>query len=64
MGKGPLGFLNQILYAHPEMFNDITAGDNPGCGTNGFIAVQGWDPVTGLGSPNFPKFLSVLTALP
>jgi tripeptidyl-peptidase-1 len=64
MGKKSLGFLNQVLYAHPEMFNDIVAGSNPGCGTSGFPAVAGWDPITGLGSPNFPKMLAVLTALP
>jgi tripeptidyl-peptidase I len=36
-------------YAHPEAFNDITVGSNPGCGTQGFPAAKGWDPVTGLG---------------
>lgn len=25
--KGPLGFLNPTLYQHPEIFNDITVGD-------------------------------------
>jgi tripeptidyl-peptidase-1 len=28
-GKGPIGFLNPILYAHPEAFHDITEGSNP-----------------------------------
>jgi len=59
-----VGFVNPVLYAHPEMFNDITLGDNPGCGTNGFEAVPGWDPVTGLGTPNFPKMLEVFLSLP
>lgn len=45
IGKSVVGFVNPVLYAHPEMFNDITLGDNPGCGTNGFEAVEGWDPV-------------------
>jgi tripeptidyl-peptidase-1 len=45
-GKSPLGFLNPLFYQNPAMFTDITAGDNPGCGTNGFTAVKGWDPVT------------------
>jgi tripeptidyl-peptidase I len=40
-------FLHQ--YAHPEVFNDITEGSNPGCGYTGFTASEGWDPVTGLG---------------
>ncbi|KAF7324468.1 Subtilisin-like protein [Mycena sanguinolenta] len=52
-GKPVLGFLNPWLYANPQAFNDITTGDNPGCGTQGFSASAGWDPVTGLGSPNF-----------
>ncbi|GJE88140.1 S53 family peptidase [Phanerochaete sordida] len=54
-GKSPLGFLNPFLYANPSAFNDITTGDNPGCNTNGFKAAKGWDPVTGLGTPNFAK---------
>lgn len=58
--KSSLGFLNTALYANPSMFNDITAGRNPGCGTQGFKAVVGWDPVTGLGTPNYTKMLSVL----
>jgi hypothetical protein len=33
------------------MLNDITNGTNPGCGTAGFSAARGWDPVTGLGTP-------------
>lgn len=52
-GKAPLGFLNPFMYANPGAFFDITTGDNPGCGTNGFPASEGWDPVTGLGTPNF-----------
>ena len=42
----------------------ITAGNNPGCGTDGFSAVQGWDPVTGLGTPIYEKLLNVFMALP
>ncbi|KAI0085907.1 peptidase S8/S53 domain-containing protein, partial [Irpex rosettiformis] len=52
-GKSPLGFLNPFLYANPSAFNDVTSGSNPGCNTNGFKATSGWDPVTGLGTPNF-----------
>lgn len=47
VGKGPVGFINPVLYQHPYVLNDITNGSNPGCGTNGFSAVKGWDPVTG-----------------
>ncbi|EKM54114.1 uncharacterized protein PHACADRAFT_257728 [Phanerochaete carnosa HHB-10118-sp] len=57
-GKGPLGFLNPFLYgAAASTFTDITTGDNPGCNTNGFPAEAGWDPVTGLGTPNFAALL-------
>ncbi|PFH51001.1 hypothetical protein AMATHDRAFT_59869 [Amanita thiersii Skay4041] len=55
-GKSSLGFVNPLLYSSASSgFNDITAGSNPGCGTNGFTAVRGWDPVTGLGTPDFLK---------
>ncbi|KAH9060334.1 hypothetical protein EDB83DRAFT_2224352 [Lactarius deliciosus] len=37
--------------------DDITEGSNPGCGTDGFSAIVGWDLVTGLGTPNFYKML-------
>ncbi|KAH9023489.1 subtilisin-like protein [Lactarius pseudohatsudake] len=66
VGKGPVGFVNPAIY-HPKFahaFNDITAGTNPGCGTGGFTAVRGWDPVTGLGTPNFKKLLHLFLELP
>ncbi|KAF7973164.1 hypothetical protein HWV62_15843 [Athelia sp. TMB] len=59
-GKSVLGFINPLLYAHPEALNDITTGSNPGCGTDGFPAASGWDPVTGLGTPNFDKLKAIL----
>ncbi|KAH8089885.1 subtilisin-like protein, partial [Cristinia sonorae] len=53
----PLGFLNPLLYAigalYPKAFNDMSTGNIPGCGTPGFNASKGWDPLTGFGSPNF-----------
>ncbi|KAG6845432.1 hypothetical protein H0H87_009339 [Tephrocybe sp. NHM501043] len=55
-GKPSLGFLNPLLYSKAASgFNDITLGHNSGCGTTGFNATKGWDPVTGLGTPNFGK---------
>ncbi|PYI00305.1 aorsin [Aspergillus sclerotiicarbonarius CBS 121057] len=63
-GKGPLGFLNPVLYRNPWAMNDITNGSNPGCGTEGFYTAPGWDPVSGLGTPNFPKLLDVFMSLP
>lgn len=54
-GEAPLGFLNPWLYANPTMFTDITAGSNPYQKCDGFVATAGWDPVTGLGTPIYPK---------
>ncbi|OCH91087.1 subtilisin-like protein [Obba rivulosa] len=66
VGKSPIGFINPTIYsaAFEGVLNDITNGSNPGCGTNGFAAQPGWDPVTGLGTPNFPKMLSRWLELP
>ncbi|KAN0097087.1 Peptidase S8/S53 domain containing protein [Tylopilus felleus] len=62
-GKPPLGFLNPWLYETGYAgLNDITVGNNPGCGTEGFNATIGWDPVTGYGTPNFEKLLAVAMA--
>ncbi|KAJ6573476.1 subtilisin-like protein [Mycena vulgaris] len=54
-GRPVLGFLNPWLYANPGAFNDIVGGNNPGCGTLGFSAIDGWDPVTGLGTPDYSR---------
>jgi len=59
-GLTTLGFLNPLLYANPDAFNDITIGDNrcSSKGTSccgGYDATEGWDPVTGLGTPDFTK---------
>ncbi|KAI9451810.1 subtilisin-like protein [Lactarius psammicola] len=60
-GKSPLGFLNPLLYGYAiRGFHDITSGTNPGCGTKGFSAIVGWDPVTGLGTPDFLELQHVL----
>ncbi|KAH9009108.1 subtilisin-like protein [Lactarius deliciosus] len=59
-GRPPLGFLNIRLYDDGIAgLNDITFGSNPGCGTDGFSAVPGWDPVTGLGTPDFEKLQNI-----
>ena len=60
-GKSPLGFLNPFLYSTgASAFNDITSGTNPGCNTDGFPATTGWDPITGLGTPDFVKLLTAV----
>jgi tripeptidyl-peptidase I len=63
-GKGPVGFINPVLYSHPETLTDIKNGSNPNCGSSGFSAVEGWDPVTGLGTPSYPKLLQLYLSLP
>ncbi|KAK6839735.1 hypothetical protein PG995_007006 [Apiospora arundinis] len=63
-GKAAVGFVNPVLYAHPEVMNDITNGTNAGCGTKGFSAVKGWDPITGLGTPNFEAMEKLFLSLP
>ncbi|KAI9701923.1 MAG: hypothetical protein M1836_001267 [Candelina mexicana] len=63
-GRGPVGFLNPTLYANPNALFDITSGGNRGCGTAGFTATQGWDPVTGLGTPNYPALKDLFLGLP
>ncbi|KAF8259695.1 hypothetical protein EI94DRAFT_1614660, partial [Lactarius quietus] len=45
-------------------FDDITSGSNPGCGTGGSPAMVGWDPVTGLGTPNFDKLEQIIDDRP
>jgi tripeptidyl-peptidase-1 len=63
-GKSSIGFINPTAYAHPEVFTDVTTGNNGGCGVDGWFAVPGWDPVTGLGTPNYPKMLELWMSLP
>ncbi|KAG6861867.1 hypothetical protein C0995_011164 [Termitomyces sp. Mi166 len=60
-GLSPLGFLNPLLYTKGlKGFNDILIGHNPGCGTNGFNVTEGWDPVTGLGTPNVEELKKLI----
>jgi len=51
--SSPLGFLNPFIYQNAAAFNDVTSGKNTGGGRYGFEAMQGWDPATGVGTPNF-----------
>jgi subtilase family serine protease len=71
-GDNTLGFLNPLLYsmaaADSTTFNDITVGNNKASSgypcIYGFTTAVGWDPVTGLGSPNFGKILAYILAHP
>ena len=53
-----IGFLNPSLYQNAENgFNDITSGNN-----GSFSAGPGWDPCTGLVSPNGAQLSQILAA--
>lgn len=67
-GKNTVGYINAAMYKNPSMFTDVTVGmqdkggsggllDNGGCGTTGFHATKGWDPVSGLGTPKYQDML-------
>ena len=68
-----LCFINKAMYNRRELFNDVMEGGN----SNGFhiekncagvkgaqywSAIEGWDPVTGLGTPIFSKLLAAAMA--
>lgn len=66
-GQSSLGFLNPFIYENAASFNDITTGSNNGCGlfsSNGWPAKEGWDAVTGVGTPDFAKLAKVVAGLP
>merc|ERR1712039_614522 len=61
-GSKTLGFVNPLLYANADAFNDITKGNNAvgeNAG-NGWKCTEGWDAATGLGTPNFAKLQAVV----
>jgi kumamolisin len=55
----PLGYLNPMLYsgqiANSGALYDIISGNN-----GAYQARQGWDPCTGLGTPDGAKLMQVL----
>ena len=54
--KPVLGWINPWLYVEGyKAFTDIKSGAATGCNTTGFPSQEGWDPVTGWGTPFFPK---------
>lgn len=66
-GKKGLGFLNPWLYGTASSgFTDIKSGKIGGCSGvitgAGFSAVAGWDPATGLGTPNYEALLAFATS--
>lgn len=66
-GKPTVGFINPALYAAAEAGSadflgfDVVTGNNKHSGCDaGFSAVEGWDAVTGLGTPLFQNLKSLL----
>lgn len=65
-GKPPLGYLNPWLYSLPrgKGLTDIINGASVGCyqTDNAVVidAVEGWDAVTGLGTPVFPDLVELM----
>ena len=70
MNRPRLGFLNPLLYQmledQPTTFTDIVTGNSTCtemtcCGEDyGFVATEGWDVVSGLGSPNIQEMIRYL----
>jgi len=70
----PLGFVNPALYAiarspaYHRAFHDVLSGDNsilwPTGVFTGYTAGPGWDPVTGLGSPDAQYLVPLLGRVP
>jgi kumamolisin len=54
LGK-PVGFFNPFIYKNPQLFRDVTSGNN-----NGYPAGTGWDATTGLGVVKGTEFLQEL----
>jgi kumamolisin len=55
-GKPRAGYVHPALYQNPQTFRDIISGNN-----GAFSAGPGWDPTTGLGSPNGLQIADALT---
>lgn len=72
MADKGLGFINAALYKlatsnrYTADFHDITHGNNSihaqGVNVPGYAATTGWDPITGLGSPDAANLLPDLVA--
>ena len=71
--RGRIGLVNPTLYKNPGVLNDITKGSNGLCVKHlrllfgkeyGYNCTDGWDPVTGLGTPKYPELLKVFMDLP
>jgi len=71
LGKPPIGFFNPLLYSlyqdSPlQPFRDVVVGDNgctasAACCITGFQASVGWDPSSGVGTPEFQQLYQAIT---
>jgi tripeptidyl-peptidase-1 len=60
-GDAALGFVNPWIYQNADAFNDVTTGTNNAGGRQaGFDAAEGWDPATGVGTPNYSSMEKAL----
>jgi subtilase family serine protease len=74
MAGHDLGFVNPVLYritrspVYGQAFHDVTTGNNTvvmnGATYPGYQAGPGWDPVTGLGSPDAATLVPILSRRP
>lgn len=69
MAGRDLGFLNPALYSvasnpatYAADFHDVTVGNNTTSSIPGYSASQGWDAVTGLGTPDVANLIPDLIA--
>ncbi len=65
---GSLGFLGPRLYqiytngSYAAAFHDITSGNNSFGGVTGYDAGTGWDPASGLGTPDASQLVMALAS--
>lgn len=62
-GLPTVGYAHPMFYANPTVFKDVTLGGSWWqCGTGttyGFNSTIGWDPASGLGSPNYTSLATL-----
>lgn len=65
-GKTSLGWLNPFIYSNGNCFNDVRDKSVNNCykGSQGFAAIDGWDPATGFGTPNYSCLEKAVNKLP